>query len=366
MMAADEKLQPTTCFRIHNHRGSALRDLWRDTDCRSSSVTRPSSFSLSAQFCRPLGNSSVPEFPEEAPWTRLILNPRDVFTLITRNVNLASQQHTFTMDRPNRSIIFCDEDIQPRPFGEIRSTRDRRTLKENAGNRISNKNNVSRNLKNAQSLADLNNNSEDDHGEAAPGENFNMLTLKSLLKPCQNYNHPGESPGRDGDVKMRRSVSFNDDVIVYLFDQESPTAQLRSEPLTSLPSSSACDLPDVTYEDSGTQHTNCLTRFYLFNDNLCALVEKYIYSNTVRPLTILQDLGVTPSLNVTAVFNFNVCLEWEDDFSALERSSRLQRDGHHAPSLPTRSWTDVSRPQRYLPSQTGLFLTHVAASDLEL
>ncbi|XP_047183794.1 uncharacterized protein LOC118287928 [Scophthalmus maximus] len=310
MMAADEKLQPTTCFRIHKHRGSALRDLWRDTDCRSSSVTRPSSFSLSAQFCRPLGNSSVPEFPEEAPWTRLILNPRDVFTLITRNVNLASQQHTFTMDRPNRSIIFCDEDIQPRPFGEIRSTRDRRTLKENAGNRISNKNNVSRNLKNAQSLADLNNNSEDDHGEAAPGENFNMLTLKSLLKPCQNYNHPGESPGRDGDVKMRRSVSFNDDVIVYLFDQESPTAQLRSEPLTSLPSSSACDLPDVTYEDSG--------------------------------------------------------LEWEDDFSALERSSRLQRDGHHAPSLPTRSWTDVSRPQRYLPSQTGLFLTHVAASDLEL
>ncbi|CAB1448346.1 unnamed protein product [Pleuronectes platessa] len=115
------------------------------------------------------------------------------------------------------------------------------------------------------------------------------------------------------DRKLRRSVSFDDDVMVLLFDQEGPTMELRPEPSTSLPNTATFNLPDVPLDDCG--------------------------------------------------------LEWEDDFSALEWSWHLQRVSrslHSTLSPSTPSWTAASRLQRYLPSQTCLFLTHVAESDLEL
>ncbi|XP_034425733.1 serine/threonine-protein kinase LMTK2-like [Hippoglossus hippoglossus] len=309
----DEKRQPTTC--IPDQRGTAALDLWRNIERRS----RPwsSSFPLSPQRCclleEPLQHSaltsSVSECPKEASWKTLILNIRDIFTSITRNVNLTTQPHVLTMNNPNRLIIFCDEDIPLQLYNDISSTQDCRTIIGTTG--CSDNKNVSSHLKNAHLPSDLNNNSEEDHSEVFHGENLNIRTRKSLLKSYQNYKRPGESSERDR--KLRRSVSFDDDVTVFLFDQEGPTMELHPEPCTSLPNTSTFNLPDVTLDDCG--------------------------------------------------------LEWEDDFSALEWSWHLQRVSrslHSTLSLSTPSWTAASRPERYLPSQTCLFLTHVAESDLEL
>nr|XP_019938583.1 PREDICTED: uncharacterized protein LOC109626837 [Paralichthys olivaceus] len=313
MTLADEKQQPITC--IPDQRGRAALNLWRNSECRSSPWS--SSFPLSPQHCflleEPLQQSaftsSVSQCPKEASWKKLILNIWDIFTLIPRNVNLTTQQRVITMDHPNRFIIFCNKDIPLQLVTDICHTQDCKTFIGTTES--SDKNDVSSSLKNANLPSDLNNNSEEDPGEVFHGENHNISTRKSLLKSYQNYNHPGESSERDR--KLRKSVSFDDDVMVYLFDQEGPTMELHPEPCTSLPNAATFNLQDVTLDDSG--------------------------------------------------------LEWEDDFLALERSSHLQcvsRSLHSTLSLPTPSWTAASRPQLYLPSQTGLFLTHVAESDLEL
>lgn len=66
-----------------------------------------------------------------------------------------------------------------------------------------------------------------------------------------------------------------------------------------------------------------------------------------------------------------VGLEWEDDFSALEKNCHFQCVGHsvsehYTPSLPTQRCTTLSGPERFSLSQACLFLTHVTESDLEL
>ncbi|KAK2820804.1 hypothetical protein Q5P01_023763 [Channa striata] len=123
----------------------------------------------------------------------------------------------------------------------------------------------------------------------------------------------GQSSRRDRSEKRRKSVSFNDDVTLYLFDQECPTVELHSEPCTSSPNIHSCTLPDVTLDDNG--------------------------------------------------------LEWEDDFSALDENCHFQCIAHSQDntfSLPTQRWTSLPRPERFSLPQTCLFLTHIAESDLEL
>ncbi|XP_053269226.1 uncharacterized protein LOC128426403 [Pleuronectes platessa] len=313
MALVDEKRQLTT--RIPDQRGRAGLNLWRNIERRLSPWS--SSFPLSPQRCCLLEaphqhsalTSSVSECPKEASWKTFILNMWDIFTLITRNVNLTTRHHVLTMNHPKRLIIFCDEDIPVQLYNDISSTQDYRTIIGTTG--CSDNNNVSIHLKNAYLPSDLNNNSEEDHSEVFHEENLNIRTRKGLLKSYQNYNRPGESSKRDR--KLRRSVSFDDDVTVLLFDKEGPTMELRPEPSTSLPNTATFNLPDVPLDDCG--------------------------------------------------------LEWEDDFSALEWSWHLQRVSrslHSTLSPSTPSWTAASRLQRYLPSQTCLFLTHVAESDLEL
>ena len=211
MTLADEKRQPTTC--IPDQGGRAALNLWRNTERRSSSWS--SSFPLSPQHCCLLEASSVSECPKEASWKTLIFNIRDIFTLITRNANLTTQHHALTMNHPNRLIILCDEEIPLQLYKDISSTQNCRTITGTTG--CSDNNNVSSHLKNAHLPSDLNNNSEEDPSEVFHGENLNIRTRKSLLKSYQNYNRPGESSARDR--KLRRSVSFDDDVTVFLFDQ---------------------------------------------------------------------------------------------------------------------------------------------------
>ncbi|XP_051795119.1 class A basic helix-loop-helix protein 15 isoform X3 [Acanthochromis polyacanthus] len=246
MTQADEERHPVTCFCILEQKESSTLKSWRNTDCKSSSLC------LSPQHCcllkKRIHQSTftsmhpfVTDFPKEVAWTKLILNMRDIVGLITKYLNMATQQDTVTV-HPN----------------------------------------------------------SEDHSETDIRDN---VILRSLLKSCQCYNNLGESSGRRRKMKLRKSVSFDDDVMVYLFDKESPTLKLHSEPCTSLPSSNSCNLPAVTLDNG---------------------------------------------------------LEWEDDFSALEKNCHFQQ------SMPKQSWTPLARTERCSLSQKCLFLTYVTESDLEL
>ncbi len=233
MIQTDEELQPITCLCILDQRGGAARQLWRSSDCRSSSATWPPSFSIPPRLCHlpeePTHHSVftslasfVTECLKEAPWTRLILNMQDIFSWIKRDLNIVTQQDTFTINRHNRFIIFCDEDIPLQLFGDTCSTEDCRTASiEDTGWHISD-NDALNDLKNSSahwSHASNTNNSESNQHELATVDNFNTCNPKSLLKSCQIFNAPGISSGRNKNVKKRKSVSFYEDVVVYLFDQ---------------------------------------------------------------------------------------------------------------------------------------------------
>lgn len=60
------------------------------------------------------------------------------------------------------------------------------------------------------------NNSQDVQEMLIGSGGLSMRKHKSLVKSCSD---PGASFGRDKMVKQRKSVSFDDDVMVYLFDQ---------------------------------------------------------------------------------------------------------------------------------------------------
>ncbi|XP_069547451.1 class A basic helix-loop-helix protein 15 isoform X1 [Brachyistius frenatus] len=315
MRQADEERQPGPCLCVVDQRGSAALESWTNTDHTSSSVTKSSSFSLSPQHCcllkEPIDHSIfnsldpfVSDFPKEATRTRLILNMRDIIGWITRNLNVVSQQNAITMDPHNKLIIFCDDCTPAHIFRDIYSSQDCRTFMGYTGCHISDNNNTSVDLKNSISQWPPGPDISSEDNQSKSRDNLNTGSHRSPLKSCENHNHPGESSGRDRNRKMRKSVSFDDDVMVYLFDQESPTLELHSEPYTSLPSSH----PDFTSEDSG--------------------------------------------------------LEWEDDFSALEKSYRFQCTSRPQQlSLPAQS---CSARQRGCLSQTCLVLTYVTESDLEL
>ncbi|XP_074476321.1 uncharacterized protein LOC141758629 [Sebastes fasciatus] len=295
IMQTDEELQAITC--ILHQRGSSAPQLWRSSDCGSSLVTRPPLFSTSPRRrCLPEEpahhSSALTSLASFAPWTRLVLNMQDIFSLIKNYLNIVTKQ--YTVGQHNRFIIFCDEDIPLLRFGDICYTEDCRTsIGEDTGWHSSDIDMLS-DLKNSTAHVPDDINCNGNQHELVR-DNFN--NPKSLLKSCQIYDAPGVLSGRDANVKRRKSVSFDDDVMVYLFDQESPTVELHSEACTSP--------PDVTLEDSG--------------------------------------------------------LEWEDDFSALEKNCHFPQ---HAPSLPTQTSPALSR--RFFLSQTCLFLTHITESDLEL
>lgn len=233
MIQADEELQPITCLCILDRRGGAAPQLWRRSDRRSSSVTRPPSFSIPPRLCRlpeePTRHSAftslasfVSECLKEAPWTRLILNMQDIFSWIKKDSNIVTQQDTFAINRQNRFIILCDEDIPLQLFVDTCYTEDCRTTSiGDTGWHISD-NNMLSDLKNSSAHwphSPNTNNSENIQHELAIVDNFNTCNLKSLLKSCQIYDTPGIFSGRKKNVKKRKSVSFYDDVMVYLFDQ---------------------------------------------------------------------------------------------------------------------------------------------------
>ncbi|XP_026207157.1 class A basic helix-loop-helix protein 15 isoform X1 [Anabas testudineus] len=312
MMQADEEPQLIPRFCILNQRGRA--SLWKNTDRRSSLITQPPSLSLHPRHSCLLQeaiqhsaftslDSLVINFSQEVTGTRLNSNVRDIFRLMTT-------------DQCKSLIIFCDEDIPPHLSSNICYDKDSGVFMGNPGCNINDNNNVSSDLTNltVHTLCEPNNNdSKDSQSEMVIRDCFHDGKCKCVLKSCQKCNNLGVSSGRDRNVKMSRSVSFDEEVIVYMFDQDSPISELHSEPCISHPGRHSSDLSDDTLEDIG--------------------------------------------------------LEWEDDFSALETNRHFQYVRHRwdrSFSLPTPGRTSLARPERLSLSQTCLFLIHVTESDLEL
>lgn len=223
-----EELQPITCFCIFDQRGSTAPQLWRSSERRSSPITWLPFFSIPARHrCLPEAMhhstlTSLASFAsqnqKEASWTRLILNMQDIFSFIKKDLKIVTQQDTFTRDRHNSFIIFCNEDLPLQLFG---NTYTCRTSIEDTGWHISD-NGVLSDLKNSTahwSHGPNTNSSEGIQHELVRSDNFNTHNPKSLLKSSQIYNTPGLLSRCGKTVKKRKSVSFNNDVIVYLFNQ---------------------------------------------------------------------------------------------------------------------------------------------------
>ncbi|XP_016890358.1 uncharacterized protein LOC103382409 isoform X2 [Cynoglossus semilaevis] len=285
---AEQKLQLTSDLFVPDHTESIALNLRRNTDLRSDLTT------LHQHCCFLENNCTVLQCPQEAPWTRLVLNPQDILAFIRGNgMNLTSQPRVLRMDHSNNVIISRGDLVAAGLFPDCR------TIEENTDFHFRHHNSGSHD----NPRPDPNNNPEVHHCETTSGENLNIHSHKGLLKAPENLCGPGESSGKDKKIR-KKSVSFDDDVMVFLFDQESPTEDLTCGTHKPPPT------PEIQAEENA--------------------------------------------------------LEWEDDFSALEDSfQHVGLSQRHICTPPTHMWPAPTRPQRYLLSQNHLFLTHVNESDLE-
>ncbi|CAK6978761.1 class A basic helix-loop-helix protein 15 isoform X1 [Scomber scombrus] len=316
MIQVDEELQPITCLCILAQRGCAAPQLWRNKDTRSTLVFRssPSFLSLFApRHCCPprvpispliFTSSFASKSPKEAPWTRIMLNMRDIFSVITKDLKVATQQDTMNQ---HKFIIFCNEDIPPQFFSDFCYAQ---SCWKSMGNTFSNSDNriMSNDLQNFTSNwpdGPNTDGSQERQSEMVVRDNLNTCNLKSLLKSCQNYNHPS---GKKRNIKKRKTVSFFDDVMVYLFDQDSPTLELHPEPCTSLPG----NLSDVTLDDSGNMLKYHNSGFACFT----SLATKTCILNTfiqiiAGHLSLSQSLSFCPKPACSSPMSLSLTLSCE-------------------------------------------------------
>lgn len=207
MIKADEELQLSTAPW-----------LWRNHLQTSTLAVQSPSITLSPQHNLPLEPthhstlaslaSFVSECQNEADWTRLISNLQEILSVIPADLSTVSWQDA--VNEHNRLIIFCDEILPLKLFGATCYTKDCIMSMGDTGWHSSD-------MKNSDKLSHSHNtsyNSKDLHHELVSRDN--LCNTKSLLKPCIT---PGALFGRDQNGKRRKSVSFDDDVMVYLFDQ---------------------------------------------------------------------------------------------------------------------------------------------------
>lgn len=215
IIQSGEELQPITCLCVLDHGGStALHVPQKNRDCRSSLVTWPPPDPIAPQW-RPLPEkphhkdsslaSSVSLCPTEASWTRLILDMKDILRLITKGLNIVTQHDAATMY--NRFIVFCSEDIPRELYSDIWSSEGYRTHLGDTGWNFGDNNDSQNSTSNQLHNPDTNTTSSDG------------IQNEDRQKSCRLYGAPRVTSNEDKKGKRRKSVSFVDDVMVYLFDQ---------------------------------------------------------------------------------------------------------------------------------------------------
>lgn len=177
MIKEGEEQRTFTLFCVLDQKGFGAPQLWRTNPCSSCLVPpRPSSTVAPHPPLEPARRfnfasiaSLISECLNEAIWTRLIANMQETFTF-TRKV--------FHVNDENLANIGESSPGLPHAHGS--------------------------------------NNSEDVPEMPIGSGSLSTCKRKCLVKSCSD---PGASFGRSKMVKQRKSVSFDDDVMVYLFDQ---------------------------------------------------------------------------------------------------------------------------------------------------
>ncbi|RVE59413.1 hypothetical protein OJAV_G00188090 [Oryzias javanicus] len=291
----EEEQQSLVCV-LHPNERNVNRKPWRPTDQRSSFLTRSAYFPLSDHDSQKKLQESVFAFPDpvfpESPKTQKghILRAEDISIVIPNNLNVSNRHHSMNKNTVNGCIILCDD---WELFHSIRN------WGKFAGHYWTVDNMFMSTLKPSFIQKSLSPITED-------AANGNLINLQSHLQICPNSNDPGESAGQDG--KRKKSVSFDEDVTVYLFDQEIPTVELHSD-------------SDPFRPCSWFHHMR----------------------------TVEEDSG----------------WEWEDDFQTLENTHHFQT-APRTVSLPSLEWTSPCRPKNRSLPHTCLVLTYIPESDLEL
>lgn len=204
MIEADEELQL-----------SAAPWLWKNHHYSSTLAARPPSIFLPLQHnllplepthhatLTPLA-SFVSECQNEAEWTRLISATQEILNVIQMDLSTVSRQDA--VNQHNRLIIFCDKILPLQLFGASCYTKDCIMSIGDTGWHSNDKKKLFHSHNNTNNSTDLH--------ELVSRDS--ICNASSLLKPCRV---PGALFGKDQNVKRRKSVSFDDDVMVYLFDQ---------------------------------------------------------------------------------------------------------------------------------------------------
>lgn len=225
MTQADEGPQSIPRFCTLDQRGSATVHFRKNTD--RSLITQSPSLSLLPRHCchlrEPIQRSAftsplnyfVINYSQTVTGTSSKSDLMGIFRLIRKDLNF------WTTDEFKSFIIICDAAIPKQLFRNIGYSEDGRTFIGNAGCRFSDKH-VSSDLRKVtlhSPCESSDNGSQDSQTEMVHGDYFPRGKLKSLLKSCQNPDHSGVSSESNGNVKTSKSVSFSDDVIVYMFNQ---------------------------------------------------------------------------------------------------------------------------------------------------
>ncbi|XP_014822387.1 PREDICTED: uncharacterized protein LOC106903239 [Poecilia mexicana] len=290
----------TECSAPNSQRNTKHTSDWLASSgfCFPQHFCPPSELSGQLRFLDPV----IKGLPSHANQEGTTFHMVDIFYWIKHFLNEATQQHAIVMDSFNRLIILSDNCITINKLCHVYSSLNLRTFIRHRGSSGRNNKMSAVEHNDAQRSFCLKTSGQD-----TDRDSLRTWNPEICQKTHQNNDHSRipQRRSKSEKMKIKKSVSFEEDVIIYLFDQETPTLKLPSEPSTSPPFHIASIQSDVTSEDNG--------------------------------------------------------LQWEDDFSAL---ACAQQSG--TVSLPTKSWTSQGRPERCSLAQTCLFLTYVTESDLEL
>lgn len=161
-------------------------------------------------------DSVIKGLPSQANQEGTTFPKADIFYWIKNFLNEATQQHAIVMDSFDRLIILSDNCITANKLCHVYSSQNLRTFIRHRGS--SGRNNKMSAVKhdNAQRSFCLKTGSED-----IDRNSFRTWNPEIHQKTRQNDDH-SQRPGRRSKsekMKIKKSVSFEEDVIVYLFDQ---------------------------------------------------------------------------------------------------------------------------------------------------
>lgn len=176
MIKEDEEQETFTLFCVLDQKGFGPPRLWKTDPCSSSLLL-------------PQPSSSVA--PQPLPGSDRRFNFESVASLISKSLDeailtrlVANMQETFTF---TRTVFHVNGNLMK--------------VKESSAE---------------WPCANGSNNTQDVPETLIGSGNLSTRKHKCLVKSCSD---PGSSFGRDKMGKQRKSVSFDDDVMVYLFDQ---------------------------------------------------------------------------------------------------------------------------------------------------